>query len=236
MKIERLKNYGLAESKFMSPLPLGVQMDFAKTMLKISVKHFGISKLPSITIGMIIEMRRIKKIDLSPLLDRGIDKKFISSFFIMGAFSNTILKMYGKEKMTQLYYEFCKLICKTGFWLVLYPEPEEIKQFDDPFSVYNQYFLAQFEANKEDNCLEFKIVENSKDLFICEVSFCAWHAVLKHLGMDEMAGIFCYVDDVFFPEYVNELGGDWFKPSAISKGHACCRFVHKRISLAGHLS
>lgn len=104
----------------------------------------------------------------------------------------------------------------------------DISQAEDSFKEYRDYFLEFFHAEKRDGLHEFEVMEDSDDAVLVNVTYCVFHEIPKLCGIKEACEPSCYSDEVFFPSFLDQVGGKFIRTKTLGRGDDCCDFRLER--------
>ena len=229
MKVADLKNYGRSMSETMLSIPKRVKRGIERKGLSIMRKHLGFFGTLCLLVRTGIEKRRMKKIDISPIHQRGqLGEEFIETVVEKTALFSALQRFVGGKKALDIHYEIMDEVA-GDLMIHLLPGPEDFNACDDPFVAAKSYIFALMEADGRVGAHLSEIVEDTPDTFQVNITYCAWCEIPKLLGVPESALPDCYGDDVFFPAVSEEIGLRFKRVGTIARGDRVCDFRFERM-------
>jgi hypothetical protein len=230
MNVESLKNYGRPFSDTMTTLPEAVQKRIQREGAKVMRKHLGLPGLLRLFLLTWREKRRMRRVDLDPVRDKGLtNERFIDLMLERAAMFSATAKMVGMERALSIHHEIMdQVACPMNEALL--PSSSEFEHLDDLFGAFRQYMLAFFEAETRAGLHEYRIVEDSDDTLAVDVTYCAFCEIPKRLGVMEAGEPGCYSDEVFFPGFLEPLGLRFVRTQTLARKGDRCDFRFERIS------
>ena len=230
MDFHELKNYG----KPLSDLTTIAQKEKQKQINAISFKvikdNLGLLTTIRHLVATLMETRRLSKIDLTEIRQRGLtNKAFIKSQIEFAAAYSALGRMIGREKTLAIFNAIMEQIAPIAFPIIL-PTADEFRSCGDAWEAWKAYMAAMAEADQQAGCHVIDIVENSEDAFQMNCTYCAWYEIPKTFGLKEACLPSCYGDDVYFPEACRELGIEFKRTNTLARGGDCCDFRFERIT------
>lgn len=230
MNVENLKNYGVGLSRQLSTLPAEVKKEIYTLGAKIILDQIGFLRLPGLVVRYLVERRRMKRIDLSPVREMGMkDERFIREQVEFAAVFSAIKKSAGAEKMGKIIDLVSEKIGGETLKHVM-PPPDDFLKFEDPFRAYSEYVMSVMEGDEREGCHHFDIVENSDDAFHMNITYCAWFDIYNRLGITEACLVSCNSDDALLPGYLEKLGGKFSRSGTLARGATVCDFRFDRLT------
>jgi hypothetical protein len=229
MNVESLKNYGRPFSDTMTELPEAVQKGIQREGAKVMRKHLGLPGLLRLFLLTWREKRRMRRVDLDPVRDKGLtNEKFIDLMLERAAMFSATVKMVGMERALSIHREIMdQVACPMN--QALLPSSSEFEHLDDLFGAFRKYMLAFFEAENRAGLHEYRIVEDSDDALAVDVTYCAFCEIPKRLGVMEAGEPGCYSDEVFFPGFLEPFGLRFVRTQTLARKGDCCDFRFERI-------
>lgn len=229
MNVESLKNYGRPFSDTMTTLPEAVQKRIQREGAKVMREHLGLPGLLRLLLLAWREKRRMRRVDLDPVRDKGLThERFIDLMLERAAMFSATVKMVGMERALSIHREIMdQVACPMNEALL--PSSAEFEQLDDLFGAFRQYMLAFFEAENRAGLHEYRIVEDSDDALAVDVTYCAFCEIPKRLGVMEAGEPGCYSDEVFFPGFLEPFGLRFVRTQTLARKGDRCDFRFERI-------
>jgi hypothetical protein len=228
MKIENLKNYGVGLSRQLSALPPEVKKGVARLGAEIIFDEVGFMRIPKLIVIYFAEKRRMKRIDLSPVREAGLDdERFIRDQVTLAAVFSAIKRTAGAEKANEIIRLLSERIGGETLKYVMPPQ-EDLLKFKDPFHAYKKYLVSVAEGDNREGCHRVEIVENTGDTFQMNITYCVWYDIYRRLGVPEACLVSCYSDEVLLPNYLKPLGARFVRAGTIAGGASVCDFRFER--------
>ena len=224
MKVENLKYYGKPISFAMLEHGSKIWTISSFSILKIMIKHLGFISTARILISWNKERNRLSKIDMTPVIERGLSsQKFIKQRIAQTAIFIAMERMIGLNKTITLHHE---LMDEVGGSIqqLFNPSQASMEELDSYFVGFSKFILAEFKADKEAGLHDYEILENSDNTLKINVSYCAFCEIPKLCGMKEACEPGCYSDEVFFPNYLKPLGIKFERSTTLARGGKYCDF------------
>jgi hypothetical protein len=226
MKVQELNNYGKGFADIITDPAI------VKHMVKVIRQEFrntlGLNRMLKMGWGMKREVNRMKKHDWSRLKNRGINQKFIDSVIQSTAGMKALADMLGMEKASDVY---CMLWDRTGYDLMtpLFPSVKELNACEDSFASFKEYMKISNAANVDAGIQEVDILEDTSDVFLFNIKYCAWREVANEFGDPYLCyPLNCYLDEAWMPKYANEAGWKFERTGTLATGAQVCDFKFKR--------
>ena len=228
MKMEKLKNYGKSLFEMMGSVPQEIQKEISDSSLNIIKKHLNSDDLKRFTVSLEAEKERMLEMNLSSLREKGLNsKEFMHQQIEWASSFSAALKIVGREKALNIFKEITEKTYPKLFFN-MFPIPQDLNEFDNPFIAFKEWFSAMMEANKNVGLFDYTIVENTDDVFQMDCIWCAWHATYKQLEAEEACIPVCHADDAFYPDYFQQTGIEYKRTKTLGWGNACCDFRFER--------
>lgn len=230
MYVEELKNYGRPFSETMTALPEDFQREIRSVASRVIRKRLGLLGLLRVALLSRRERRRMEKLDLTPVRARGLrSEAFIQLMIERTAMFAATAKIAGLERALTIHREIMDRVA-VPMNEALLPSGAQLEGLGDPFATLRHYMLAFFEAEEKAGLHEYRIVEDSKDAFALDVTYCAFCEIPKQLGFREACEPGCYADEVFFPGFLEPLGIRFVRSETLARKGRCCDFRFERVS------
>ena len=228
MDITALKNYGRPMDEVMLSMPTEMVKGMEKRAQKIVKNRLGLMKSVKLLLLFKKEKRRMHNVDISAVREKGLkNEAFIDYIIDQTAIFSAMSKIVGIEEALDIHYEVTEELAFEMMSFMM-PEVKEFQAFDDPLAAAKDYILATMKANREVGIHETELIEDSKDAFQVNVTYCAFCEIPKLLGIMEAARPSCYGDDVFFPPMCEKLGLRFLRDRTLARGDDCCDFRFER--------
>ena len=202
----------------------------SKTMRREIRRELGLIGLLKMGWRMRKEARRMKKHDWSRLRERGFtDQGFLDRCIESMAAMKALADMLGMERASEVF---------RGIWdrttydsmTSLYPSVEEFKACGDAFKSYKEYMKAGDAANEGAGLYEVEIVEDTDDVFVCNIKYCAFREVANEFGDPYLCyPACCYTDEVWLPRFAAEGGWKFKRTGTLATGAPVCDFRLERL-------
>ena len=228
METKDLKNYGKSLLEMMGSVPQEIQKEISDTSFSIMNKHLNSDDLKHFTAFLESEKKRMLRMNLSSVREKGLNsEEFIQQQIEWAASFSAISNIIGREKALNIHREITE---KTypNFFFYVFPTPQNLNEFDDPFNAFKEWFSAMMEANKNVGLFDYTIVENTDYVFQMDCIWCAWHEAYKHLGAEDACIPVCYADDAFYPDYFQKTDIEYKRAKTMGWGNTCCDFRFER--------
>jgi hypothetical protein len=220
MEVADLKGYGRSWTDAMTGMPDEVQRKIRKSSQKIITKHLGLWNLLKFPFLFSREQKRMSKIDLSHVRERGLDNEaFIQSQIEFNALYSLVSRLIGRERTREVFKEIMEATAVDVFESI-WPSPEDFAGFDDPWAAFREYTRATAEADNRDGGHFFEIVEDTEEAIQMNVTYCAWYEIACAHGVKEACLASCYSDDIGMPA----VGIRFQRTKTIASGGDCCDF------------
>ena len=228
MNIQNLKNYGKSLLEMMGSVPQEIQKEISDTGFSIIKKYLNSDDLKRFAASLKVEKERMLRMNLSSLREKGLNsEEFIHQQIEWAASFFVASSIIGREKALKVYREITEKTYPKLFFL-MFPTPEDLNESDDPFNAFKEWFLSMMEANKDVGLFNYKVIENTSDVFQMDCIWCAWHETYKQLGAEEACIPVCHADDAFYPDYFQQIDIEYNRTKTLGWGNACCDFRFKR--------
>jgi hypothetical protein len=228
MKMEKLKNYGKSLLEMMGSMPQVIQREISDTGFSIMKKHLTPDEMKHFAASLETEKEKMLKKNLSIASEKGLNSiEFIHQQIEWAASFSAASIIIGREKALNVFREITEKTYPRLFFY-MFPTPEDLNKFDDPFNAFKEWFLAMMEANKNVGLFDYKVVENTGDAFQMDCIWCAWHETFRQLGVEEACIPVCHADDAFYPDYFQQTNIEYKRTKTLGWGNACCDFRFER--------
>jgi hypothetical protein len=228
MKMEKLKNYGKSLLEMMGSMPQVIQREISDTGFSIMKKHLTPDEMKHFAASLETEKEKMLKKNLSIASEKGLNSiEFIHQQIEWAASFSAASIIIGREKALNVFREITEKTYPRLFFY-MFPTPEDLNKFDDPFNAFKEWFLAMMEANKNVGLFDYKVVENTGDAFQMDCIWCAWHETFRQLGVEEACIPVCHADDAFYLDYFQQTDIEYKRTKTLGWGNACCDFRFER--------
>jgi hypothetical protein len=228
METKDLKNYGKSLLEMIGSVPQEMQKEISDASFSIMNKHLNSDDLERFAAFLESEKKRMLKMNLSSVCGKGLNsEEFIHQQIEWAASFSTTSNIIGREKALNIHREITEKNYPKLFFYV-FPTPEDLNVFDDPFNAFKEWFLSMMEANRNVGLFDYKVVENTVDTFQMDCVWCAWRETYIHLGIEEACVPVCYADDAFYPDYFQQTDIEYKRTKTLGWGNACCDFRFER--------
>jgi hypothetical protein len=232
MKIEELTNYGKGFGETMSA------PEFVKRIKRVMRRELRreLGRIGMLKMGwrMRKEARRMKKHDWSRLRERGFtDQGFLDWLIVSMAVMKALADMLGMERASEVYR---RIWDRTAYDLMtpLYPSVEEFKACGDAFKSYKEYMKACYAASQRAGLHEVEIAEDTDDVFVYNLKYCAWREVAKEFGDPYLCyPLSGYSDEAWMPRFATEGGWKFKRTGTLATGAPVCDFRFERLPGGG---
>jgi hypothetical protein len=166
--------------------------------------------------------------DFSAVRARGLSEKDLRVILDRMLTGDEMAKEMGLEKARGLRMAASKAIANDYFGSV-FPTREYLEQCPGSFGPNFKAFVAAFIAASGRKGIQGGcIIEPSPNMFIQRIEFCAMAEVAEILGNRDLCywnG--CVADDFFFPGYLAEAGGRYWREGTLATGAPTCDFCYE---------
>lgn len=230
MDFHELKNYG----KPLSDLTAIAQKEKQKQINAISFKvikdNLGLLTTIRHLVATLMETRRLSKIDLTEIRQRGLtNKAFIKSQIEFAAAYSALGRMIGREKTLAIFNAIMEQIAPIAFPIIL-PSAGEFLGYGDSWPAWKDYFKALIKADQQAGCHLHDVVQDDDQAFQMNCTYCAWYEIHKALGVGEACQANCRGDEVYFPRACRAIGIEFKRTTTLARGGDCCDFRFERIA------
>jgi hypothetical protein len=230
MELKNLKNFGKSLSDITTSMHREQRKEISAISYQIIRNHLGLFNLIRFTISTKTETRRMSRIDLTNIRQKGlVNEIFIKSQIRFAAMYSAMSKTVGKQRALEILNKIMDEVTPITFQSIS-PTPEDFKISGDPWEAWKKYFLAMAEADKNAGCHEYELVENTDNTFQMNCIYCAWYEIPKLLGVKEACLPSCYADDVYLPDALRMIGIEFKRTSTMARGENYCDFRFERIN------
>ncbi len=223
-----MMNYGKSWIEALNGMPPRVMGRVRRTSLGIVARRVGPAGLLRFGLAFWREKRRMSRVDLSFLKEKGLtDRAFIRSQVEFAALYSALRHVQGERAALET---LCRAVAATAWDLfeALFPGVADFQQCSDPWAAYRAYMVANAEADLRDGAHVFEVVENSEQAFQLNCTWCAWYEIHKALGVPEACAANCYGDDVVMPEGLRPFGIEFRRTTSLARGGPLCDFRFER--------
>jgi len=232
METKDLKNYGKSLLEMMGSVPQEIIKEIQDSSSNIIEEHLNSDDLKRFTVSLEAEKERMLKMNLSSVQEKGLNsEEFIHQQIEWAASFSAALRIIGREKALNVFREITEKTYPKLFYN-MFPTPEDLNKFDEPFNAFKEWFSAMMEANKNVGLFDYKVVKNTGDAFQMDCAWCAWHETYKQLGAEEACMPVYHADDAFFPDYFQQTDVEYKRAKTLGWGNACCDFRFERSIIA----
>lgn len=228
MEIKELKNYGKSLLEMMGSVPQDLIKESSELSFKIIEKILGDARMKLFSSSLETEKNRMMEKNLSGLSEKGLNNEdFIGQQIEWAASFSAISKITDMKQAGRLFKEISETTYPKLFYS-MYPPIEDLKKFNDPFDTFKEWFLVLMNSSRKIGAFDYDVVENKKDAFQVNCTWCAWHEIHKLLGLENACLPYCHVDDVFFPDYCRQIGVRFKRKNTLARGGTCCDYRFER--------
>ncbi len=223
-KVADLRNYGVASSDAESRWPDSLMQQMRKAARGIVLGHLGFMQRFRFLIGFLAAKYRARKVDLSPIREKGMtNEKFLATQIEYISMFSALTQVLGVEQAEQIMKQVMDVTAREALLLCL-PEASDVRSFPDTMAVFREYLCGSLKASRTAGCLETTIAEDRDNAFQFNVTWCVWLELARLLGAPEACRPNCYSDDLVFPDYFGSLGIDYRRTQTLACGGTCCDF------------
>ena len=228
MKVEDLRYYGKGAVDIMSDPEL--MKGISKVMMREFRRELGFISLLKMGWRMRKEAKRMKKHDWSRLRERGLtDQGLLDSLIEDIAVMKALAEMLGMERASEVYRRILDRIA-YDYITVAMPSIEEFKACGDAFKSFKEYFKAGNAANEHAGLYEVEIAEDTDDVFVYNIKYCAWREVANEFGDPYLCyPASCYSDEAWMPRFATEGGWEFKRTGTLATGAPVCDFRFERL-------
>jgi hypothetical protein len=220
VEVRDLKGYGKSWADALTDMPRDVEIGIRRTSRKIITRHLGAWNLLRLPLLFVGEHRRMSKVDLSHVREKGLtNEKFIKSQIEFNALYSAVSRLIGRERTMEIFKEIMEATAVEVFECV-WAGREDFVGFDDPWAAFREYARATAKADNETGGHFFQVVEDTEEAIQMNVTYCAWYEIARALGVKEACLASCYSDDIGMPA----MGIRFQRTQTIAAGAACCDF------------
>ena len=228
METKDLKNYGKSLLEMIGSVPQEIHKEISDASFSIMNKHLNSDDLKHFAAFLESEKKRMLKMNLSSVREKGLNiEEFIHQQIEWAASFSATSNIIGREIALNIHRKITEKTYSKLFFYV-FPTPEELNVFDDPFNAFKEWFLSMMEANRNVGLFDYKVVENTVDIFQMDCVWCAWREIYIHLGAEEACVPVCYADDAFYPNYFQQTDIEYKRTKTLGWGNTCCDFRFER--------
>ncbi len=222
-----LKNQGIPFTTISLTMPSSLVKELKKDSRVILKKQLGLLKLLKV---VYLRHRINKKLQKNPLTyvrSKGLqDVDFIEKQRNNAAMYIALKSVVGEDEAIDILQEITEAIAPRAMDF-MFPSTAEFVETGDFFERFKEYFVQAYAANKEAGLHDFEVKENNETTFQINVTYCAYAAIAKELGVPKAAIPSCYADEIFFPERTEPLSVKFIRTSTLGRGGCCCDFCFK---------
>ena len=228
MEIQDLKNYGKSSPEITRELPSKVNSKIMKITMGIIQKYLGAEKMNDFLNQNLKELKRLNEKDLTEIRAFCKDEEFIKGIIRYSALYCALNRFVEEKEALDIQFEvmdnIMPIVAKEA-----YPLPEDILSFEAPLEALKKYIIAQMEADQKEGVHFYETVEDAENVFQFNIKRCAFYEIPKFLGIPKLCSVYCYSDDVIFPELSKKLGLKFIRTGSIARGNEICYFRFERI-------
>ncbi len=227
-KIEDIKNYGKNLHDISNAMSKRTANFVKKESVKVIKKEMGL--INAIRLAMQIPKKRkeFAKNYLLKVRETCPHEGFINEMFERAAIFSAMSKYVGEDKAVEIHNKILDKVMPT-IGREIFPDPEVLKSFNQPFEACKRYVLSTMEADKKFKMHEYEIVENNSEALQFNVRYCAWYEIKKLLGVPKAALPDCYGDEVFLPVVFREAGVRFMRTQTIARGANYCDYRFEKM-------
>lgn len=230
MKIESLRNYGRPMTEAMAEFPPELARQMKKTSMQILRRELGLIGMARFMLALPGEQRRLMSHDYVVAREHGLtDQAFLHTRIQNAAMFSAMTRVVGEEKALAIQMEISESISYKAM-SSMYPTPEDLKVCGDPFDALRRYMTPSMRANREAGVHDFEVVENTRDAFQMNITYCAFYAIPNEVGLGAACLPSCHGDDVFFPQLCPRIGARFARTGTLARGDRVCDFCFERVN------
>lgn len=217
----------------MGSVPQEIQRAISDTSFNIMKKYLNSDDLKRFTVSLEAEKEKILKMNLSSVREKGLNSEdFIHQQIDWAASFSTISNIIGREKALIIFRVITEQTYPKLF-SAMFPDPEDLEKYNDPFNAFKEWFLAMMDANKKIGLFDYEIAKNTQHILQMNCIWCAWHETYKQVGVEEACIPVCHADDAFYPDYFRQTGIRYKRTKTLGWGNDCCdfRFEHSHLTV-----
>lgn len=228
MKNGELKNHGKSLLAMINDLPADILTQISAKGFEVVSHRLRPEEMERLMAALPAEKAELGKMEIPDLREKGLtDNAFISQQIEWAALYSGLSSIKGAETADAI----LKASAETAYpelFALIFPEPDELKQRDDPFNAFCSWFSAMMVASRHAGLFAYEIVEDTDDALQVNIRWCAWAHIIKFVGIAQACRALCHVDDVFYPDYLKELPISFKRTQTIGWGGQCCDFRFER--------
>ncbi|MHA1109620.1 MAG: L-2-amino-thiazoline-4-carboxylic acid hydrolase [Promethearchaeota archaeon] len=228
MRVEDLKNYGTNMHTLSTTVPKEEMKKTQKKMLSTITHELGLWKSLKLVFLIRRKTKGLSKINLDRIRTFCKNEVFIQSKIKDAATFAAIQELTSPEKAKEIYKKILDEVLPE-MESIIYPDPDLIKNFTDPFDSIKQYILSIMNADMKEGLHEFEIIEDSPNVLQFNVTRCAWFETKKELGVPEATFQDCYGDEASLPGLLEKVDVKFSRSNTIANGAKFCDFRFERI-------
>jgi len=195
------------------------------------VKTLGMGGTVQLIRNVKDEIKAAQMRDWSTLKGKGISQANLDAVIKKIALAKVMAEMMGMAHAAQLRRELSGRISVPVFEKMFAPAAVFIECGDGDFlPPFKQYYIALMEAMARKGLEEAQVVQDTKDVFQLNVTYCAWAELAKALGDPAYCYYsICYGDEVFFPHLCAQAGFTFKRTGTLAQGAPACDLTFTRI-------
>lgn len=236
MNVEELKNFGkdiMTIQKEMK-VPLNKKLKIVKAAaayLAGIVRELDPLGFIELIKKMKQEIKTAKTMNWTYLKQKGISQKDLDSIIKKIVLAKVTGEMMGIEKAGQLWNRFSQKISYDVMEEIFAASDDFIKCGDGDFLCpFKKYYIALQDAMAKRGLQKAEVIEDTKDTFQINITYCAWVEVAKALGNPYYCYYSaCYGDEVFFPKLSMKAGFEFSRKGTLALGCPACDMRFSRI-------
>lgn len=234
-RVEDLEHYGkdifsISEDSTMSFLKrLSLVLHVLGYVISV-IKALGLKGSLSLIRKVKEEIRKAEKHDWSRLKDKGISDRHLNLIIKKIVVAKVMAEKLGMEKAAQLRNNLSQKIAIPVFEEMFATAEVFVHCGNGDFlPAFKKYYIAMMESMSQKGLEEAKVIEDEKDTFQLNVTYCAWAEVAKSIGNPYYCYYStCFGDEVFFPYLCKRAGFEFERKGTLAQGASACDFRFSR--------
>ena len=228
MEARSLKNYGKSLLEMMGNLPPEVIKAVSDLTSEIMAQALGAEKMEQLASSLPEEKEKMLQLDMSAVHEKGLgSKEFICQQIEWAASFSLISHMMTKGVTVEVLRKAAEQAYPKLF-SALFPTPGELRESDDPFAAFKEWFSAMMDANRKAGLFDYEVAEDNQDALQINCTWCAWYEIYKQAGVKAACIPVCHADDAFYPNYLRQTGIRYKRTKTLGWGDDCCDFRFER--------
>ncbi|NOY24733.1 MAG: L-2-amino-thiazoline-4-carboxylic acid hydrolase [Oligoflexia bacterium] len=232
MKVEDLRNYGVAFSDSESAWPPAVKNTMRRQAKAVLMARLGPWETLRFGIAFLVARRRAARTDLSEIRARGMrNETFLAQQIEYICVFSALARVLDVDRALAIMNAVMDETALEPMLLCL-PDPDVVRRFPDALDVFREYYRVAPQAAHRAGCNELVFVEDdaqdSQGAFQFKVTRCVWLDLARALAMPQACLPNCYSDDLVFPNYFKALGIRYTRQGTLAQGAECCDFCFER--------